>query len=109
MVRSVKALDGGADMDSTMRSLGDTVCGFRAGAGAGSLMDSKWVPKSRDPSKRPSLESGAEVKSLWLKSNMWSVGTSERVTVSSDSDPEEPAGEEVPSKLWGRGVEDMFC
>lgn len=100
VVRSVKAPDGGADMESTMRSCGDTVCRFGICAGAGSLMGSKWGSKSMDGSKRSSLASGAEVKSLlWVvKPNMLSEETSEMVTVSSGSELEEPSGEEeVPS------------
>ena len=107
MVRSVKAPDGGADMESTMRSCGDTVCIFGVCGGAGSLMGSKWDPKLRDPSNRPSLESGAEVKSL--KSNMVSDGTSERVRFSSTSEPEGFVGKGIPSKSWERGMVDIFC
>ena len=81
MVRSVKAPEGGADMESTMRSLGDTVCKFGVCGGAGSLMGSNWDPKFRAPSKRPSPESGTEVKSL--KSNMLSDGRSEGMRFSS--------------------------
>ncbi len=109
VVRSVKAPEGGADMESTMRSLGDTVCRFGVCAGAGSLMGSKLVEKSRDRSKKPSLESGAEVKSLWLKSNILSEGRSEGVMVSSGCGLEKPSEEEVPSKLWERAMVDMFC
>lgn len=70
VVRSVKAPDGGADIESTMRSLGDTVCWLDACSGAGSLMDSKWVLKFIDPSKKLECASGAEGKSL--KSNILS-------------------------------------
>ena len=79
-------------MDSTMRSLGDTVCGFGVCASAGSLIGSKWVPKSIDPSKRVSPDSGIETKSLLLKSNMVSEWASGRVMVSSGSELEEPPG-----------------
>ena len=95
VVRSVKAPEGGADMESNMRSLGDTVCRLGVCGGAGSLMDSKWVPKSRDPSKRPSPEPGAEVK-LLLKSKMLSDGTSARGGFSSRSELVESSGEELP-------------
>ena len=96
-------------MDSTMRSLGDTVCRFGVCAGAGSLIGSEWVRKSRDPSKRVSLDSGTEMKSLLEKSNMVSEWASGRVMVSSSSELEEPPGEEVPSKSWERGMVDIFC
>lgn len=110
VVRSVKAPEGGADMESTMRSLGDTVCRFGVCAGAESLMDSKCVP-NRGSSKRPSVGSGAEVKSLLLKSNMLSEGSSERGNISSDSGLEEPSEEEekVPSKPWEKAMVDIFC
>ena len=65
MVRLVKALEGGADMESTMRSLGETVCRFGVCGGAESLMGSKRMSK-KDPSKRLSVISGAKVKSLLL-------------------------------------------
>ena len=94
VVRSVKAPDGGADMESTMRSLGDTVCRFGICAGAGSLMDSKWDWKSMDPSKRSSLGSDAEVKSLLLYSNMFSEEISGRATVNFGSELAEPSEEE---------------
>ena len=41
VVRSVKAPEGGAEIVSTMRSLGEMVCTFDACAGAGLLIDSK--------------------------------------------------------------------
>ena len=85
-------------MVSNMRSLGDTVCRFGVCVGAGSLIGSKWVPKPRGSSKRVSLDSGIEMKSLWLKSNMVSGWASGGVTVSSGCTLEEPPGEEVPSK-----------
>ena len=107
VVRSVKAPDGGADMESTMRSLGDTVCKFGVCGGTGSLMGSNWDPKFREPSKKPSPESGAEVKSL--KSNMPSDGTSERMRFSCGSGFEELLGEEIPSKLWERDMLAIFC
>ena len=107
VVRSVKAPEGGADMESTMRSFGDTVCKFGVCGGAGSLMGSNWDPKFREPSKRPSPESGAEVKSL--KSNMLSDGTSERVRFSSGSGIEELSGEEIPSKSWEKDMLAIFC
>ena len=96
-------------MDSTMRSLGDTVCKFGICAGAGSLIGSKWVPKSMDPSKRISSDSGIETNSLLLKSNMVSERASGRVMVSSGPELEEPPGEEVPSKSWERGMVDVSC
>ncbi len=109
VVKSVKAPEGGADMESTMRSLGDTVCKLDVCGGAGSLMDSKCVPKSRGASKRALAEPGAEVKlSLLLKSNILSEGTSERVLVSSESGFEELSGEQVPSKSWERAMVDKF-
>ena len=95
-------------MESTMRSLGDTVRTFDDCADAGSLMGPKCVPKSRDASKRPSVESGAKGTPLVLKSNMPSDETSEWVRVSSGSEVEEPSGEEIPSKLWERGMVVMF-
>ena len=108
VVRSVKAPEGGADMESTMRSFGDTVCKLGVCGGAGSLMGSNWVTKLREPPKMPSPGSGAEVKSL-LKSNMLSDGTSERVSFSSGSGFEELSGEALPSKSCGRDVLAMFC
>ena len=96
-------------MDSTMRSLGDTVSIFGVCVGAGSLIGSKGAPKPRDSSKSASLDSGTEMKSLWLKSNMVSGWASGRVTVSSGSGLEEPPGVEVPSKSWERGIVDNFC
>ena len=107
VVRSVKAPEGGADMESTMRSFGDTVCKFGVCGGAGSLMGSNWDTKFREPSKRPSPESGAEVKSL--KSNMLSDGTSERVKFSSVTGLEELSGKEIPSKSWERDMLAIFC
>ena len=95
-------------MVSTMRSLGDTVCKFGVCVAAGSLIGSKWVPKPRGSSKRVSLDSDMETKSLLLKSNMVSGWTSGRVTVSSGSGLEEPP-EEVPSKSWERGMVEIFC
>lgn len=111
VVRSVKAPDGGADMESTMRSLGDTVSKFGVCGGPGSLMGSKYVPKSRDPSKRPSLEPGAEVKLLLslFKSNMLSDETSETARISSGSKLEDSSGEDIPSKLCERAMVGMFC
>ena len=96
VVRSVRAPDGGADMESTMRSLGDTVWMFGVCGSAGSLMDSKWVPNSSDSSKRASLEAGAKVK-LLSKSNMLSEEASRRGRVSRSSELEEPCGDKVPS------------
>ena len=94
-------------MESTMRSLGDTVCRFGVCDGAGSLMGSNWDPKFREPSKRPSPESGTEVKSL--KSNMLSDGTSERVGFSFGCKFEELSGEKLPSKSWERDMLAVFC
>ena len=107
VVRSVKAPEGGADMESTMRSCGDTVCRLGVCGGAGSLMGSNWDPKLREPSKRPSPDSGAEVKSL--KSNMSSDGTSERVGFSFGSGCEELSGKEIPSKSWERDMLAISC
>ena len=69
-------------------------------------MGSNWDPEMREPSKRPSPESGAEVKSL--KSNMLSDDTSGRVIFSFDSEFEELSGEEIPSKSWERDMLAMF-
>lgn len=108
VVRSVKAPEGGADIESTMRSLGDTVCRFGVCAGAGSLMGAKCVPKTSDSLKRTLVGSGTEVRSL-LKSNMLSEGTSKRVMVSSGSKLEEPSGDAVPSKSGETAMVDIFC
>ena len=70
-------------------------------------MDSKWDPKFRDPSKRPSPESGAEVKVL--RSNMLSDGRSERERFSFGSGLEELMGKEIPSKSWEGDILEMFC
>ncbi len=64
MVISVKAPDGGADMLSTMISVGETV---DACPGACSLMASKWLVKMfKDSSRSSSCPSDVGVNSLRL-------------------------------------------